>query len=968
MLSLRQKRLKKNPWSLWIWTSDMRGAGTDAPIYFQLFGSKGKSDEMKLDNNSDNFEAGQTDKFMIELPDLGIFYKIRIWHEKRNPFAGWHLNKATLLKTLTKERYTFRCNRWLDSSEEDKETVRELAAEGPLVTDVQPVIKYRVVVYTGTVSGSGTDAKVFACLIGEQGDTGDRLLHNSVNTTDKFEKGSADEFIIEAVDLKQVRRVRIGHDGKGGSSGWYLGKVTVRKDGQPESEALAFPCYRWLDKDEDDGLIIRELVPAGRSFILENVGYHISIKTGEVPGASSDSKVLFKMYGEKADTKKEILLVSDNDLEDYFERGRIDIFTLDTMDIGRIKRILIGHDNVGLRAGWHLAYVQVSIPVHGKLYNFPCNRWLDKTEADGKVEIEVYPSEIVSIERLINYEVCVVTGDVWNAGTNANVFMQIYGEQGKTEVLVLENRSNNYERGATETFKVEASDVGKIYKIRIGHDGKGIGDGWFLETVTVKKLQTTKDTEKKKKKKKKKSTEEEEDDEPIVGDIMEVYEFAPRRWLARDEEDKELVIELIPEKGCDLEEIEYEVHVITGSVMGAGTDANVYLSIYGGRGDTGERHLKHSDNLNKFEKEQEDIFTVKAVDLAELKKVRIRQDNSGSNPAWFLERIEVVDTKEDVTCYFPCQRWLAVDEDDGQIARELVPVAEAFVKKDPNNSDSVSTLGLEQKAQSTTFTVTVKTADKKRGGTDANVFIVLYGTKDDTGAIFLMASKTNKNKFERGKTDIFTVECVDLGDLKKIKIGHDNKGKASGWFLEWVEVDAPCLGLCLKFPCGRWLDKTEDDGSIERVLFPAELQTVKYVPFVPYEVTVYTSDIFGAGTDADVYIVLYGADGVCTSQKSLCQNKRERRMYFERNTVNQFIIELEDIGDILEKIRIGHDGSGINSGWHLDRVQIRRLLPNGKVGVEVNFVFAALIAPEVFCQKHRGKPRTVQNQGLENEL
>lgn len=54
----------------------------------------------------------------------------------------------------------------------------------------------------------------------------------------------------------------------------------------------------------------------------------------------------------------------------------------------------------------------------------------------------------------------------------------------------------------------------------------------------------------------------------------------------------------------------------------------------------------------------------------------------------------------------------------------------------------------------------------------------------------------------------------------------------------------------------------------------------------------YTSDIFGAGTDADVFIVLYGSDGICTQQKSLCLNKREQRMYFERNSVNQFIVEV----------------------------------------------------------------------------
>lgn len=33
----------------------------------------------------------------------------------------------------------------------------------------------------------------------------------------------------------------------------------------------------------------------------------------------------------------------------------------------------------------------------------------------------------------------------------------------------------------------------------------------------------------------------------------------------------------------------------------------------------------------------------------------------------------------------------------------------------------------------TTFSVTVKTGDKKNAGTDANVFITLFGTEDDTG-------------------------------------------------------------------------------------------------------------------------------------------------------------------------------------------------------------------------------------------
>lgn len=47
------------------------------------------------------------------------------------------------------------------------------------------------------------------------------------------------------------------------------------------------------------------------------------------------------------------------------------------------------------------------------------------------------------------------------------------------------------------------------------------------------------------------------------------------------------------------------------------------------------------------------------------------------------------------------------------------------------------------------------------------------------GTINLKASKTHKNKFERGMIDEFTVEAVDIGPLKKLRIGHDKSG--TGW-------------------------------------------------------------------------------------------------------------------------------------------------------------------------------------------
>ena len=35
---------------------------------------------------------------------------------------------------------------------------------------------------------------------------------------------------------------------------------------------------------------------------------------------------------------------------------------------------------------------------------------------------------------------------------------------------------------------------------------------------------------------------------------------------------------------------------------------------------------------------------------------------------------------------------------------------------------------------------------------------------------------------------MFKITAVDLGELKKLKIWHDNKGGGGAWFLDYVEV------------------------------------------------------------------------------------------------------------------------------------------------------------------------------------
>ncbi len=63
----------------------------------------------------------------------------------------------------------------------------------------------------------------------------------------------------------------------------------------------------------------------------------------------------------------------------------------------------------------------------------------------------------------------------------------------------------------------------------------------------------------------------------------------------------------------------------------------------------------------------------------------------------------------------------------------------------------------------------------------------------------------------------------------------------------------------------------------------------------------------------------------------MCRNKAERSGKFKKGAVDRFVLELDDVGKRIRKIRIGHDNAGLGAGWHVDKVEIRRLKDSGKV-------------------------------------
>eukprot|EP01043_Picozoa_sp_COSAG02_P003812 COSAG02_NODE_96_length_37408_cov_9.762604_8_plen_3626_part_00 len=139
------------------------------------------------------------------------------------------------------------------------------------------------------------------------------------------------------------------------------------------------------------------------------------------------------------------------------------------------------------------------------------------------------------------------------------------------------------------------------------------------------------------------------------------------------------------------------------------------------------------------------------------------------------------------------------------------------------------------------YTVHIHTGGHPEGGTDATVHITLFGEDGDTGKRDL-TSKIASDAFNRGQINTFKLRSVDVGEISRINIGHDNvstdalennaadatgaKAKylhdeACKWQLDKVVVQKRG-GEPVTFGCAEWFDVNSGDKLIERDLYPGE--------------------------------------------------------------------------------------------------------------------------------------------------
>lgn len=139
------------------------------------------------------------------------------------------------------------------------------------------------------------------------------------------------------------------------------------------------------------------------------------------------------------------------------------------------------------------------------------------------------------------------------------------------------------------------------------------------------------------------------------------------------------------------------------------------------------------------------------------------------------------------------------------------------------------------------YTVHVHTGGHPEAGTDATVFITLYGEDGDTGKRDL-TSKVASDAFNRGQINTFKLRSVDVGQINRVHIGHDNvstdalennaadatgakakylRDEACKWQLDKVVVQKRGSEP-VTFGCCEWFDINNGDKLIERDLYPGE--------------------------------------------------------------------------------------------------------------------------------------------------
>ncbi|XP_048706971.2 lipoxygenase homology domain-containing protein 1 isoform X4 [Caretta caretta] len=650
------------------------------------------------------------------------------------------------------------------------------------------VIPYHLIITTGTEYDSSTESRVYIIITGPQKVQTGRMWLDLLKEKKQFADGSVEKFSVMGLDVGEIKKLELGHDGATPESSWLVEELTLIVP--TKGVMYTFVCKCWLARDRGDGLTSRvfNILDADCVNIGHKILYEVTVVTGDIQNAGTDTSVYMTLFGSSGNTE-EMRLEKNGE---RFERGQEDTFIMEIADIAPLRKMRIRTDGKGTRPDWFLEKIIMKNLSNQEVTTFTYSEWLSKLRnAKGALVCEI-PAVINEEQMMENttYTVQVKTSDIGGAGTDANVSLIMFGENGDSGTLALKesNKSNKFERNQMDVFNFpDTLSLGDLCKVRVWHDNKGVAPGWHLEYIEVKDATLDK-----------------------------TFRFQCDRWLAKGEDDGQLIRELACANNDILELKErtsYEIVTVTSDTEDAETKENIWIILEGKKGRSKEFLLENASKKRKFTRGATDKFLFSSKNVGDIAAICVghcpkdgRKSTTKTDVYWYVREIIITEMELCNKYFFKCNAKIPLRNKRGDYkVFECVKVIESFASK-------------ARSLVPVKYEVIVVTGSEKGAGTDANVFITIFGINGDSGKRAL--KQKFRNLFERGKTNRFFLETLELGELKKVRIEHNNSGIATGWLVERVEITNSATGVTTIFPCGKWLDRNRGDGLTWRELFP----------------------------------------------------------------------------------------------------------------------------------------------------
>ncbi|XP_054900721.1 polycystic kidney disease protein 1-like 2 [Poeciliopsis prolifica] len=123
------------------------------------------------------------------------------------------------------------------------------------------------------------------------------------------------------------------------------------------------------------------------------------------------------------------------------------------------------------------------------------------------------------------------------------------------------------------------------------------------------------------------------------------------------------------------------------------------------------------------------------------------------------------------------------------------------------------------------YLIGIQTGHRRGAGTSANVTVKLIGTEADSTIHTL--TDPEKPVFERGSFDMFLLSTpYPLGELKNLRLQHDNSGGHPSWYVSKVTVQDLQSKNVWHFFCNCWLSSDQGDGMTKKTFNSAKTNEI----------------------------------------------------------------------------------------------------------------------------------------------